>query len=1208
MIILTLTRKKIKIKPMKKKIVILLFLFIHLVSFAFCNYSKDENTLKAENTFQQENRIPRFFTQNNGQITDQNHQKNNDVLFLLNGTEFNVQLRKSGFSYDLYQHIFEEDLNVEENGLTEGKKTILKEVNYHRIDFEFLGYNKDFKVISEVAASAFTINYYSNEGLINAKNFSKVTYKDIYKNIDVEFITDDVNGFKYNFIIHPGGNINDIAIQLKGADQMKMGSDNLIFETSLGSLIENIPYSEIVETKEKVNVRLVLTDQQLHFETNTPISGKTLLIDPYPTPTVRWGTYVGGEGSEYAGGSRSDIDGSNNIYIVGLTTSATGIATAGAFQSTLKGSTNGFIAKFNIAGVIQWATYFSSGAAGTANTELYNIEISGSDMYVVGKAQGGLYTTAGVHQTTFAGGFADGWIAKMDLNGNVVWSTYYGGSANDEINTIINPATGRLFISGTTYSSDGISTPGVFQTTFAGVRDIFVAEFNANNGARVWGSYYGGSDVDRDRGIAYSSAYGGSLLFLGNTKSTNVNLASPGSYISTKPGSGTNDDDGLIVSLSDNGVTRNWSTYIGSVGADYMEAALLVLPNGDFYFGTRMTNTNLPGFVTPGTFINTYTPDIDQSGVVGYAAKFSSSGNKLIATYVPGQIASITLNDYQDLIFTGQTSQNGVIGLTVTANALYTTGTFSSNYVCITENDFSTLLYGTLFGNPNADLPSTVISLPLNNFYVSGYTQGNDPVGPDQIATAGANKVDAQGLDYYTMLICNSQVEITNPEPLYYVNGLNLTASNGFASYSWSGQATGSGQNFSITQAGIYYLTGTDYAGCSSKDTIEVLQPIIVPTATISGGGTICSGDTSPDVTIDLTGTAPWTITYTVNGVPTTVSSITTSPFVISNGVEGFYEITGLTDGTNNTGTFNGNATITINDPVVPDFTTVSPICSGASIAPLPTVSNNGISGLWSPALNNTATTTYTFTPNPGTCATEATMTITVNPNTTPTFDAIPAICQGESLTALPTTSLNGISGTWTPPLNNSVTTTYTFTPVPGVCATTEMMIITVNPLPSIDAGQDVSIGIGESVSLTATATGTISWNNGENTNIIEVSPNQTTEYCATVTDGNSCTNSDCINVFVVESCNELFVPTAFSPNNDGNNDVLFVLGNCITDFDLMIFDRWGEMVFKSNSQNTGWDGSFKGKKLDPAVFVYTLHATVNGVEISREGNISIIK
>ena len=134
---------------------------------------------------------------------------------------------------------------------------------------------------------------------------------------------------------------------------------------------------------------------------------------------------------------------------------------------------------------------------------------------------------------------------------------------------------------------------------------------------------------------------------------------------------------------------------------------------------------------------------------------------------------------------------------------------------------------------------------------------------------------------------------------------------------------------------------------------------------------------------------------------------------------------------------------VVVSPQAVPTFLQVPAICSGASLGALPTTSLNGITGTWSPAVSNTATTEYTFTPNAGQCATTAKLTITVNPLVTPTFAAVPAKCSGASLVALPTTSLNGILGTWSPAVSNTATTEYTFTPTAGQCAATTTITIT---------------------------------------------------------------------------------------------------------------------------------------------------------------------
>jgi surface protein len=129
----------------------------------------------------------------------------------------------------------------------------------------------------------------------------------------------------------------------------------------------------------------------------------------------------------------------------------------------------------------------------------------------------------------------------------------------------------------------------------------------------------------------------------------------------------------------------------------------------------------------------------------------------------------------------------------------------------------------------------------------------------------------------------------------------------------------------------------------------------------------------------------------------------------------------------------------------VPEFELESSYCSGTDIPALPLVSENGIQGTWSPALNNIETTTYFFTPDAGQCGSTANVTLTITPNEQPVFEQIAAICAGANVPVLPTTSTNGISGTWSPAINNMETTTYTFTPNIDNCSTASTMTITVN-------------------------------------------------------------------------------------------------------------------------------------------------------------------
>jgi gliding motility-associated-like protein len=125
--------------------------------------------------------------------------------------------------------------------------------------------------------------------------------------------------------------------------------------------------------------------------------------------------------------------------------------------------------------------------------------------------------------------------------------------------------------------------------------------------------------------------------------------------------------------------------------------------------------------------------------------------------------------------------------------------------------------------------------------------------------------------------------------------------------------------------------------------------------------------------------------------------------------------------------------------------------------------------------------------------------------------------------------------------------------------------------------------------------------------------PPVSTTFTLTITDqetGCVVTTSKRIGVTEI-NCAEpnIFIPSAFTPNNDGNNDVVYVRGEVLSDIDLSIYNRWGELVFRTQDQNKGWDGTLGGRAVDPGVFVYHLKATCfDGQQFFSKGNITLIR
>jgi gliding motility-associated-like protein len=127
--------------------------------------------------------------------------------------------------------------------------------------------------------------------------------------------------------------------------------------------------------------------------------------------------------------------------------------------------------------------------------------------------------------------------------------------------------------------------------------------------------------------------------------------------------------------------------------------------------------------------------------------------------------------------------------------------------------------------------------------------------------------------------------------------------------------------------------------------------------------------------------------------------------------------------------------------------------------------------------------------------------------------------------------------------------------------------------------------------------------------------PDSTTEYLLQVSDGRGCTAADSITINVFELI-DVYLPNAFTPNNDNNNDVLFVLGNPAkaTIEQFMIFDRWGELLFKSenflpNDPQFGWDGKYKGAFALVDSYVFYIGAVMtNGDRKEYKGTITLLR
>lgn len=451
-------------------------------------------------------------------------------------------------------------------------------------------------------------------------------------------------------------------------------------------------------------------------------------------------------------------------------------------------------------------------------------------------------------------------------------------------------------------------------------------------------------------------------------------------------------------------------------------------------------------------------------------------------------------------------------------------------------------------------------------------------------------------------------VKVTNDTTCIGLPAMLIATGGG--TYLWN---TGSTKDTLIvpnqTKDTVYSVTVTKGAcKVTASGSVKVYPTIAVGV----NSPTICGG-----VPTKLTATGA--ISYVWSTTEKT-PSITVSPLVTTT-----YTVTGTA------GSCKGVATATVTVIPKPDVKIATPksVCQGSSV----TITASGADKyFWLiPTNDTTATitvkpafsTTYTVVGTKNGCVDTATVLVTIDqrPNVTVTN---PIICQGGTaiITATgATTYLWPASGDTTATvyikglMTDATIKVYGFN---GACSDTAFAFVTVGvPVPVVVTGKN-EIYSCESTQLFAEPTdGTYSWGVvGGAQETIEcptcpstiVTPPNTQAYYVVYTSPKNCIGRDTILVTVINT-NSYFIPTGFSPNGDGINDLVQVHGRGIENVSLMIFDRIGEKVFETHELESGWDGRLHGAIMNDGVFVYKLEITYcNGEKLKETGNVTLLK
>jgi gliding motility-associated-like protein len=194
--------------------------------------------------------------------------------------------------------------------------------------------------------------------------------------------------------------------------------------------------------------------------------------------------------------------------------------------------------------------------------------------------------------------------------------------------------------------------------------------------------------------------------------------------------------------------------------------------------------------------------------------------------------------------------------------------------------------------------------------------------------------------------------------------------------------------------------------------------------------------------------------------------------------------------------------------------------------------------------------------------------------------------------------SLNSTTGNINLQTSSPGTYIITYTTPGPLCPGTDSYTITIQDNPVVNAGEDVTICLKNSVTLEATGADSYSWNYGVLNGIAYLPNLGVTEFIVLGSTNGGCTGSDTVLVTVIEDCSDedeviLYVPNTFTPDNDQFNQsfhVVFYSGFDPFSFELLIYNRWGELIWESHDVNVGWDGTYNnGMKVPDGVYTWKL-------------------
>ena len=1138
------------------------------------------------------------FTENKGQWPEPFLYK----AYLGNGALF---VEKNSFTYNFY--------NADKYKFHHFSKDDAREdLRLHAFRINFLNANNNVDIGNENAYSEY-YNYFlgkdSRNWRSNIKAYQTIQYNNLYNNINLTLYSLGQQ-LKYDVTVNPEGKVNDVQMQYAGTDKLIIDENgNLHITTSVNEIIEQKPYAYQIIDGEKIEVpcRFVLNGNIISFKLLKVYKKKyPLIIDP----VLVFASYSGSTADNFGMTATYGYDGS--LFAGGTTFNIGYPTTLGAFDTTFNG-----IASQGITDVVI-TRYDSTGS-------------------------------------------------------NLLYSTYIGGTQAETVHSIIANPNNELYIYGATSSIDFPVTPNAYDTTFNGGSylffssngtkfnngtDIYVAKINSTGTGLMGCTYVGGSANDGVNHTInqsydslmnnYGDQYRGEIMLddIGNCYIASSTKSSDFPFLNGFDNTLDGHQDAVVFKLSPNLSNMYWSTYLGGSSAD-AGYSIKVDTNYYVYVAGGTSSNDFPA--TPGAINNTF-----QGGKAdGYIAKIDSNCSSIIAaTYVGtnnyDQCYFIDIDRFGTIYTVGQTR-----GVFPVINAAYS-DPGSGQFIQRLNNNLTTIDYSTIFGNGNVNTyfsPAAFLVDRCENVYVSGWggnILGGTPMTGMPISPGAFQPNSGDGFNFYLFVMERNAQSLLygtyfggGQSHEHVDGGTSRFDKNGIVYQSVCAGCWGNSDFPTTTGA----WSNTNNSGFCNNGIFK-FDFEIIPKAQFS----VDNFQGCAPLTVTFTNTSGSSDTYLWDFGGGDTTSQVFNPIKTYN-TPGVYNVTLLiTDSICNT-VDTAFQTITVDPPITVTGGDTTTTCDTTTLEVFTTggvttfiwSSNNQFTDTLNSNLNDSTylatvsdTTWFYVMASNGACS--AIDSFLVNYVGFQVYAPDTGTCLGNPVSICATTpSGYTLSYNWTPTssiisgantscatVNPDSITTYT---VVGQntygCIATDTAMVTpsgFNPNNiNIWADQDTLYdGQGTYIHVTPNTGFTYSWNPPLNISPLNspdpyANPASTITYSVELTENSSgCTYSKLYTIYAFEvNCGEpdVFIPNAFTPNKDNENDVLFVRGRNVRDMVLKIYDRWGELVFETDDQTKGWDGTYKGQLVDPGVFVYYLTITcIDGQEYFKKGNVTVIR